>query len=702
MSLRNKAVIVGVGESDIGKTPHMTGLGLNAQAAKRALDDAGLAVSDIDGLLTAYSFTEPYFMLGTVMAEYLGLKPRYCAALITGGASPAAMLHHAAMAVANGTCNTVLVCAGENRVTGLGRDAAVAALAAVGHPYFEAPYGASIPSLYAMVARRYMHEYGLTRRQLASVAVNTRAHAALHPSAQMRKPITIEEVIESKPIADPLTLLDCCLISDAGGAFIVTTPERARGLPRKPVYLWGIGEAHTHEHLVCAESFTRFGAVESGRAAFDMAEVAPADIKLAQLVSLWAMQSTGLEFTEGELAPYRTMMYGGTITSSTDPSLGKLWQGDTTTATEFLAKSPNDLLVRVNAAGAFARSGKMADHADKLVTTPTDFATTPALDYLLRAMVFESTGLSSAAMSERMLALANRPGSELIYKQFLAKLPPAMMGDDFTAQVNPWRFRTPARPIDEMRGARLLQLSCQHFLGNKSFAEADQETIDAIIYYANPSIDSAMRGLKNGGPVPSLVEIAFRSFVYLDRRAEIDPLFASSLEQYPGSARLWKARLRAESSRSKGSADAARGVAKKAIEVAAKHPDVGLMAFEFFSEVHFRAAQEANRQLEPAEVRANPDWALVVTGLELFLNGPEKGERLARVAAILGAAEDWETLTKISATLDAETRAAAVASLNAQGYDGVAQHLATSAAPNADAPADAATEAPADAATPSE
>lgn len=426
------------------------------------------------------------------------------------------------------------------------------------------------------------------------------------------------------------------------------------------------------------------------------------DIKLAQLVSLWAMQSTGLEFTEGELAPYRTMMYGGTITSSTDPSLGKLWQGDTTTATEFLAKSPNDLLVRVNAAGAFARSGKMADHADKLVTTPTDFATTPALDYLLRAMVFESTGLSSAAMSERMLALANRPGSELIYKQFLAKLPPAMMGDDFTAQVNPWRFRTPARPIDEMRGARLLQLSCQHFLGNKSFAEADQETIDAIIYYANPSIDSAMRGLKNGGPVPSLVEIAFRSFVYLDRRAEIDPLFASSLEQYPGSARLWKARLRAESSRSKGSADAARGVAKKAIEVAAKHPDVGLMAFEFFSEVHFRAAQEANRQLEPAEVRANPDWALVVTGLELFLNGPEKGERLARVAAILGAAEDWETLTKISATLDAETKAAAVASLNAQGYDGVAQHLATSAAPNADAPADAATEAPADAATPSE
>src|SRR3954468_23523102 len=94
-SLKNKVAIVGVGESDIGKVPHMTGLGLNAQAAKRALDDAGLKPSDIDGLLTAYSFTEPYFMLGTVMAEYLGLKPKFCASMVVGGASPAAMLHHA-------------------------------------------------------------------------------------------------------------------------------------------------------------------------------------------------------------------------------------------------------------------------------------------------------------------------------------------------------------------------------------------------------------------------------------------------------------------------------------------------------------------------------------------------------------------------------------------------------------------------------
>lgn len=283
MTLRNRAVIVGVGESDIGKLPHMTGLGLNAQAAKRAVEDAGLRPSDIDGLLTAYSFTEPYFMLGSVLAEYLGLKPRFCASLVVGGASPAAMLHHAALAVTSGACDVVLVCAGENRASGMTRDETVAALTAVGHPYFEAPYGVSIPSLYGMVATRYMREYGVTREQLASVAVNTRRHASAHPNAHMRTPITIDDVLNSKPVATPLNVLDCCLISDAGGAFIVTTPERARDLRGKPAYLLGIGEAHTHEHLTSAASLTRFGAVESGQAAYSMAGLGPSDIDVAEL-----------------------------------------------------------------------------------------------------------------------------------------------------------------------------------------------------------------------------------------------------------------------------------------------------------------------------------------------------------------------------------------------------------------------------------
>jgi len=187
-SLKNKVAIVGVGESDIGRVPTMSGLGLNAQAAKRALDDAGLNVSDIDGMLTAYSFTEPYFMLGSVLSEYLGLKPRYNASMVVGGASPAVMLKHAAEAIVAGQAETILICAGENRATGQSRDAAVASLLAVGHPYFEQPYGGSIPGYYAMIANRHMHVYGTTREQMASVAVNTREHALMHPNAHMKTP----------------------------------------------------------------------------------------------------------------------------------------------------------------------------------------------------------------------------------------------------------------------------------------------------------------------------------------------------------------------------------------------------------------------------------------------------------------------------------------------------------------------------------
>lgn len=288
-SASGRVVIVGVGESDIGKVPNMTGLGLNAQAAKRALDDAGLKVSDIDGVLTAYSFTEPYFMLGSVLCEYLGLKPRYNASVIVGGGSPAVMLKHATEAILAGSADTILVCAGENRATGQSRDSAVSALLAVGHPYFEQPYGGSIPGFYAMIAQRHMHVYGTTREHLAHIAVNTRRHALLHPNAHMKTPITLQDVLSAKPIADPLGMLDCCLISDAGGAFIVTSAERAKDLKSKPAYLLGIGEHHTHEHIMCAPSLTEFGAKESGKRAYEMAGVKPSDIDVAQLYDCFSI-----------------------------------------------------------------------------------------------------------------------------------------------------------------------------------------------------------------------------------------------------------------------------------------------------------------------------------------------------------------------------------------------------------------------------
>jgi acetyl-CoA acetyltransferase len=140
-----------------------------------------------------------------------------------------------------------------------------------------------------MIAQRYMHEYGITREQLAHVPVVTRRHAALHANSHMKAPITVEDVLASKPIASPLNLLDCCLISDAAGAFIVTSAERARGICNRPVYLLGIGECHTHEYIVCAESLVHFGVRESGEAAYRMAGLGPSDIDVAQLYDCFSI-----------------------------------------------------------------------------------------------------------------------------------------------------------------------------------------------------------------------------------------------------------------------------------------------------------------------------------------------------------------------------------------------------------------------------
>jgi acetyl-CoA acetyltransferase len=209
----------------------------------------------------------------------------------------------------------VLIVIGENRKTGQTRDEAIAALTTVGHPNFENPYGPSLPALYGLVAQRHMHEYGTTPEQLASVAVTARYHASLNPEAQMRQLITVDDVLNSRYIAEPLHLLDCCLISDAAGAIIVTSAERARDLAPKPVYVRGISEFHTHEHVSMAQSLTSTGAEVSSRAAYDMAEVSPSDFDFAMLydcftvVPLIEMEELGLaergaagEFFAGGLA----------------------------------------------------------------------------------------------------------------------------------------------------------------------------------------------------------------------------------------------------------------------------------------------------------------------------------------------------------------------------------------------------------------
>lgn len=289
MSLRNSAVIAGVGEAGIRKSPESSGLALNAIAVERALADAGLQLSDVDGLLTAYSMTEPYFMLGSVLAEYLGIQPRYAASVTVGGATPGALVHQAAMALATRQADVIVVSVGENRATGVSRDVAVERLTAVGHPAFENPYGPLIPAFYAMAAQRYLHDYNVPREHLAHVAVTSRHHAVLHPDSAVDTELTVEEVMASKPIADPLRLFDCCLISDAAGALIMTRPERAADLNARAVHLLGAGQFHSHEHMLLAPDDLAMGCARSGEQALAMAGVSASDIEFAELYDCFSV-----------------------------------------------------------------------------------------------------------------------------------------------------------------------------------------------------------------------------------------------------------------------------------------------------------------------------------------------------------------------------------------------------------------------------
>jgi acetyl-CoA acetyltransferase len=191
------------------------------------------------------------------------------------------MIMQAAALVAAGHCRHVLVVTGDNRLTGLSRDGAVAALAAVGHPQFERPFGIGVPASYALVAQHYMHRTGARPEQLAAIAVEHRRHAGRHPKAHKREPITVGQVLASKEIASPLRMLDCCLISDGGAALVVSSRAAARDARGIPVEILGAGQGHTHEHIVAAPSLADFGCKASSAAALGRAGVTLGDIDVA-------------------------------------------------------------------------------------------------------------------------------------------------------------------------------------------------------------------------------------------------------------------------------------------------------------------------------------------------------------------------------------------------------------------------------------
>lgn len=281
--LRGKVAIVGAADSAVGSVPHLSATQLCVDAICRALDDAGIGKDQVDGLLTCNAMAEPYMYHAEMIAEYLQVFPRYCMSVGAGGGTSYALVHHAASAIATGLCDTVVVAMADTLRTGLSKEQAFTLMSSAGHPQFERPFGPSVPAFYALIARAHMARYGTTASHLAAVAVSARGHAARNPAAQKREPITVEDVLASRMVADPLRVLDCSLVSDGGAAVVLTRADRARDRPRTPVYLLGAGEGHSHEHISQARSLTTSAAAEAGARAYAMAGVGPGDIDVAQL-----------------------------------------------------------------------------------------------------------------------------------------------------------------------------------------------------------------------------------------------------------------------------------------------------------------------------------------------------------------------------------------------------------------------------------
>jgi acetyl-CoA acetyltransferase len=283
--VRPQAAIVGIGQTRLGAIPDRSALQLQAEAAAAALADAGLTLADVDGIITTPVRVEHWQAPCGIVASHLGIRPRFMTTVDLAGASGAAMIDQAAMAVASGRCSTVLCVAGQNLLSNGSRAKAVKSMAESGsaHPQFEVPYGPLVPSLYALVAQRHMHEYGTTPEQMAEVAVAIRRHASLNPLAHKREPIAVGDVLGSRMIASPLHILDCAIVSDGAAAAIVSAAASARDLRQPPVYLLGAGYGVHHSHIGEAASLTRTGAADSGRVAFASAGLRPADVDVAEL-----------------------------------------------------------------------------------------------------------------------------------------------------------------------------------------------------------------------------------------------------------------------------------------------------------------------------------------------------------------------------------------------------------------------------------
>ncbi|MCW7944537.1 acetyl-CoA acetyltransferase [Streptomyces hygroscopicus] len=320
-----KVAIVGVALSDCGRVEEATPYALHAQAARRALADAGLDRTVIDGFASAG--------LGTLapveVAEYLGLRPTWVDSTSVGGSTWEVMAAHAADAIAAGRARAVLLVYGSTARADIraGRRTGNLSFGARGPLQFEVPYGHTLIAKYAMAARRHMHSYGTTIEQLAAVAVQARANAAANPGAMFREPITVDEVLSGPMIADPFTKLHCCIRSDGGAAVLLAAEELVRDCRTAPVWVLGAGEHVSHTTMSEWPDFTVSPAAVSGRLAFERAGVRPQEIDFAEIydaftyMTLVTLEDLGL-CGKGEGGAYvekgRLLVEGGELPVNTD------------------------------------------------------------------------------------------------------------------------------------------------------------------------------------------------------------------------------------------------------------------------------------------------------------------------------------------------------------------------------------------------
>ncbi|MER5691234.1 thiolase C-terminal domain-containing protein [Streptomyces mirabilis] len=278
---KRKVAVVGVSLSDCGRVDDATPYALHAQAARRALVDAGMDRSLVDGFASAGLGALP----PVEVAEYLGLRPTWVDSTAVGGSTWEAMAAHATDAIAAGHAEAVLLVYGSTARADIkaGRRTGNLSFGARGPLQFEVPYGHTLIAKYAMAARRHMHAYGTTLEQLASVAVQARANAALNPEAMFRTPITTDDVLSGPMIADPFTKLHCCLRSDGGAAVLLAAEEYVRDCRTAPVWILGTGEHVSHTTMSEWPDFTVSPAAVSGRLAFERAGVRPDEIDVAEL-----------------------------------------------------------------------------------------------------------------------------------------------------------------------------------------------------------------------------------------------------------------------------------------------------------------------------------------------------------------------------------------------------------------------------------